>query len=326
MSFVHVIRFRRASLFFVLATMFLQGPDPAAAADPPAEKGVVRMVFAGDMMLDGGPGHFIAHGGDPLADAAAVFADADLAVANLECVIATAGQAVYKDYCFLAKPSCVPVLKRHLAAVCIANNHACDYGKEGLVSQLDLFDKAKLPYFGGGRNAHEARHPLLLQRNGRRVALLGYCGISHRSAAGPKEAGVAWMEQQDMLADIKAARAVHHADFVVVFLHWGTEESPAPKESQRGLARALVDAGADAVIGNHPHVTQTIDLYRGRPIVYSLGNFIFDYFPKDPAVWNGWIVELTFGKSTGLELKTYTVELDAAGVPHLLPKPPAKPR
>ena len=78
------------------------------------------------------------------------------------------------------------------------------------------------------------------------------------------------------------------------------------------------------MIGSHPHVTQTVDFYRGRPIVYSLGNLVFDYFPKDPAVWSGWLVELTFGRPTGVEMKTYGVELDRGGVPHLVPEVPSK--
>ena len=89
------------------------------------------------------------------------------------------------------------------------------------------------------------------------------------------------------------------------------------------LARKLIDAGADAVMGRHPHVTQTIDIYHGKPIVYSLGNFVFDYFPRDPAIWTGWLVQLTFAR-LGVDLKTFSVQLDAAGIPHLIPATAAK--
>lgn len=285
------------------------------------EDGVVRIVFAGDVMLDCGPGHVIAQGGDPFAKVGRVLREADLAVANLECVIATQGEVLAKDYTFLAKPSCIPLLKRYFSALSVANNHSGDFGKDGLVSQLELLEHAKLPYFGGGRNVEEARRPLILTRNGRRVALVAYNGFPPRSfAAGRSTPGVAWMTETDMLADIQAARTAQRADLVLVYLHWGWEDTPAPTKKQQVLARKLIDAGADAVMGSHPHVTQTIDLYRGRPIVYSLGNFVFDYYPNDPKVWIGWIVQLTFGKPTGVEWKTFSVELDPAGVPHLIPK------
>jgi len=103
-------------------------------------------------------------------------------------------------------------------------------------------------------------------------------------------------------------------------LHWGSELKPSPGESQKTLARSMIDAGADAVIGGHPHVTQTGEVYKGRPIVYSLGNFVFDYFPGDPLVWTGWVARLTLSKSAAPELEIFVVELDRSGIPHLTPK------
>jgi poly-gamma-glutamate synthesis protein (capsule biosynthesis protein) len=318
MTIARVLRDHSGAFWLALAAVMLGARASAAAQPSPRETGVVQMVFAGDVMLDGGPGHFVTHGGDPFAGVAPILQAADIAVANLECVIATKGKALDKDFTFLARPNCIPVLKRHFTALSLANNHSGDWGKEGFASQLSLLDEAKLPYFGGGRNIAEARRPLVLTRNGRRVALLGYDGFPPRSfAAGGRTPGVAWMVETDMLADVTAARTAEKADWVVVFLHWGKGEEPAPTEAQEILARKLIDAGADAVLGCHPHVTQTVELYRGRPIVYSLGNLVFDYYPKDPAVWIGWIVQLTFGKPTGLEMKTSTVELDPAGIPRL---------
>jgi poly-gamma-glutamate capsule biosynthesis protein CapA/YwtB (metallophosphatase superfamily) len=151
---------------------------------------------------------------------------------------------------------------------------------------------------------------------------LGYNNFPPRSsAAGSDTPGIAWLVEEDMTADIKAARTVHGADLVIPFLHWGIEETPRPTDSQRQLARRLIDAGADAIVGAHPHVTQTIEWYRGRPIIYSLGNCVFDYFPKDPPIWTGWVAELTFGKAAGTELTCHTIELDPAGIPHVVSKP-----
>jgi len=282
--------------------------------------GTVRIIVAGDVMLDGGPGHRIATGRDPFGPVAALLADADLAVCNLECAVNEYPDKVEKTYNFQAQPAVVPVLKKHFAAVCLANNHALDYTQKGFLEELSLLEKAGLPCFGGGRNAKEAHRPLILERNGLRVALLGYNNYPPEEyEAGANSPGIAWLKEPELLADLKAAREVHHADVVLPLLHWGNEKEPAPDASQKKLARRLLDAGADAVVGSHPHVTQTVDLYKGRPIVYSLGNFVFDYYPEDPPVWTGWIVRLPFSQTSPVELETFAVQLDDAGVPHLVP-------
>ena len=268
-------------------------------------------------MLDGGPGHAIMHGADPFAEFAPVFRSADVAVCNLECVLAPGGQQAYKAFTFRGPPQAVPLLARYFTAVDVANNHTGDYGPDAFGRQLTLLSEAGLECFGGGRNRAEARQPLLLERNGLRVALLGYCGFPPRSfAAGESTPGTAWMNESEMIEDIRAARDKHHADVVIPFLHWGREESPRPADWQRALAHRLIDAGASAVMGAHPHVTQTIETYRGRPIVYSLGNFVFDYYPNDPAVWTGYLVRLTVKRTGEIGLEKFAYEIDKAGIPH----------
>lgn len=307
------------SISLVLVAGALAGSALAEARKAGAS---VRIVFAGDVMLDGGPGHAASFGQDPFADLAPILRDADIAVCNLECTVAKRGVQVLKPYTFKARPECADLLKRHFSAVCLANNHAGDFGPEGLLEQLTLLDKAGLAYFGGGRDRQEAYRPLILQRNGRRIALLGYNDFPPRQfEAGRRRAGTAWLTEAEATAGIKAARSTAHADIVIPMLHWGEELEPAPEPLQKKLARALIDAGADAVIGGHPHVAQTVDFYNGRPIVYSLGNFVFDYYPGDPEVWTGWVVRLTFTPSKPVEMETFVVELDRSGIPHLLPKP-----
>jgi poly-gamma-glutamate synthesis protein (capsule biosynthesis protein) len=305
-------------LFLAIATGAVR---PALAQAEKGKDGAVRIVLAGDVMLDGGPGHALHHGEDPFADLAPILKSADIAVCNLECVVARHGTHVLKPYTFKARPECTAVLQRYFSAVGVANNHSGDYGPDGLLEELTLLDQAHLPYFGGGRDRSEAYRPLILERNGRRVALLGYCDFPPRSfEAGDRRPGTAWLTPANAIAGIKAARAAEHADLVIPFLHWGEEMEPAPAEYQKTLARGMIDAGADAVIGAHPHVTQTVELYKGRPIIYSLGNFVFDYFPSDPLVWSGWVVRLTFSKSAVPELEVFVVELDRSGIPHLTPK------
>lgn len=283
------------------------------AVEPPA---TVRIVFVGDIMLDGGPGHIVTNGGDPFAPVAPLLRDADLTVGNLECAITREGHAVDKPYTFKGPRSAMPLLKKYFSAVSLANNHSGDWGRAGFADELVLLKDAGLPWFGGGANEREAHRPLVLTANGRRVAFLGYNDFPPRSFAAKRNApGTAWLVERDVVRDIRTAR--QQADLVILFLHWGEELEETPLPEQQALARRLINAGADAIIGAHPHVTQTIDWYKDRPIVYSLGNFLFDYFPTDPPVWKGWIVRLTFGADAAPKLEKSTVELDAAGVPHL---------
>lgn len=120
-----------------------------------------------------------------------------------------------------------------------------------------------------------------------------------------------------MVADIRAARAAG-ADLVIPFMHWGWEREPQPTERQRQLARLMIDAGADAVVGSHPHVTQGAEIYKGRPIVYSLGNFVFDGFEL-PAAKVGWLLRLTVDRGGVVAWETRGARMDEEGTPHPVP-------
>ena len=277
-------------------------------------------MFVGDIMLDNGPGHLITNGVDPFAAVAPVLRDSDLVIGNLECAITRKGHAEDKTYTFKGPRSALPLLKKYFSAVSLANNHSGDWGKAGFADELTLLEEAGLRYFGGGRNEKEARRPLVLTSHGKRVAFLGYNDFPPlRFAAGPNQPGTAWLKEKDVIADIRAARERDNADFVLLFFHWGEELEDKPLPAQQSLARRLIDAGADAVVGGHPHVTQTVEWHKGRPIIYSLGNFVFDYFPGDPALWTGWMARLTLGGTERTKLELITVEMDPAGVPHLKP-------
>jgi poly-gamma-glutamate capsule biosynthesis protein CapA/YwtB (metallophosphatase superfamily) len=159
-------------------------------------------------------------------------------------------------------------------------------------------------------------------RRGVRIALLGYDEFMPRSfEAGSTWPGVAWSEDEDVVTDIRTARA-QGADVVIPFMHWGWEYEAAPSPRQRELARRMLDAGADAVVGSHPHVTQTPEYYRGRPVVYSLGNFVFDGFDR-PAERTGWILELELQKTGVTGFRTKVVRLDDDGSPRLDPDAPS---
>jgi poly-gamma-glutamate synthesis protein (capsule biosynthesis protein) len=154
----------------------------------------------------------------------------------------------------------------------------------------------------------------LLERAGVRIALLGYDEFQPRAfEAGADTPGVAWSEDEQVITDIRAARALG-AQLVIPFMHWGWENEGAPCPRQRKLARVLLDAGADAVIGSHPHVTQGAETYDGKPIIYSLGNFVFDGFETEPTR-TGWLLRLTVDEHGVLHWETVVARLDERGLP-----------
>lgn len=281
-----------------------------------APVGSVTLAFVGDIMLDGLPGKVVAAGRDPFAPFAAILDAADIRIGNLECVVASGGSAVDKIYTFRAHPRTLATLKRHFDAVSLANNHSGDFGRPAFSEMLDLLDRGGISYFGGGRDLRQAHAPLIVERQGLKIALLGYDEFLPRSFEADFDApGVAWSEDEQVLADIRNARTIHHADIVIPFMHWGWEYQHTGDARQHRLAHAMIAAGADAVVGGHPHVTQEIEIYQGKPIVYSLGNFLFDGF-DDEDTTTGWALLLELDRQGARHFETRAARLDGEGVPH----------
>jgi poly-gamma-glutamate synthesis protein (capsule biosynthesis protein) len=211
---------------------------------------------------------------------------ADLFVVNLECPFTARGEKVPKNFNFRADPMLVAALESAgVDVVSLANNHLMDYGEVGLIDTLSTLDTAKIAHFGAGRTLAAAREPAIVTVKGTRFAFLGYFFLGDRNIepeqviATAQTPGVAGHHsdlatiKEWVQADVKAARA--RADVVIPFFHWGREGNSQPEPYQVELAHAAVDAGASAVLGSHPHVLQGLETYRGAPIAYSLGNFVF---------------------------------------------------
>jgi len=303
-----IVSERRPLLFLLALLLGLTLVQPVSAQN-------VRLIFVGDIMLDDGPGNLIRRGGDPLAAFASQLQDADYRIGNLECPIATQGQALdAKIYSFRAAPRVAAVLKGRFDALAVANNHSGDYGQQAFLETLDHVAGQGIAAFGGGRNLEEAHRPLWIARGGLRIAVLAYNEFKPRSfEAGADWPGIAWSEDSHVVADIRAARAAG-ADLVIPFMHWGWEREEEPSERQRQLARTMIDAGADVVVGGHPHVTQGAEYYRGKLIVYSLGNFVFDGF-NDAATRTGWLLRLTLDRSGLVAWETLAAHMDDDGSP-----------
>ena len=280
----------------------------------------LSLVFAGDTTLDDAPGALIERGGDPLAKVAHLFQGADIRLVNLECVVSTIGSPGDKVFTFRAHPRVLPVLRRHVDAVTLANNHSGDYGREAFADMLGLLERAGIAQTGGGRNLAEAHQPLLIERQGLRLALLSYNEFMPRSfEAGHDAPGIAWSEDEQVVDDIALARTRHRADLVLVFMHWGWENEPTANARQRELARRVIDAGADAVIGGHPHVTQDIEIHRGKPVIYSVGNFVMKETDNE-AQRQGWVLQLGLDRQGVSSLRTHPVRLDLDGIPSPAPE------
>jgi poly-gamma-glutamate capsule biosynthesis protein CapA/YwtB (metallophosphatase superfamily) len=302
MNWGQQLRLLAAGLGLVLAA--------AVVADP------IRLIFVGDIMLDDGPGKVISRGGDPFASFATLLKGADYTIGNLECPIATVGRPLEnKIVSFRAHPRVLPLLVGRFDALSVANNHSGDYGQAAFLETLGLLAGQGIAAFGGGRQLAEAHRPLWIARGGLRIAVLAYNEFKPRSfEAGAEWPGIAWSEDSQVVADIGEARGAG-ADLVIPFMHWGWEREPQPSERQRQLARLMIDAGADLVIGGHPHVTQGVEYYQGKLIVYSLGNFIFDGFDY-AAARSGWLLRLTLDKHGLLAWETLVAEIDEDGTPH----------
>jgi poly-gamma-glutamate capsule biosynthesis protein CapA/YwtB (metallophosphatase superfamily) len=225
---------------------------------------------------EGGPGEpFQALMRDPMrfyGDLATVLHDADLAIVNLECVLGDAGKPIAKDGPHLRLPASavegLAAVPFHLA--CLANNHSMDFGPQGLACTRQLLLEKGIFSVGAGLDGREARRPFVTRVEDVRLVIVNAAeGEEARSVAdGP---GVGDFDRDRLVQQIAALRS--QADVVVAILHAGREWVPVPPPYVHHTYRALVEAGADLVVGHHPHVPQGVEVYQGRPIAYSLGNF-----------------------------------------------------
>jgi poly-gamma-glutamate synthesis protein (capsule biosynthesis protein) len=212
----------------------------------------------------------------PWASLRPLLQEADLAVANLESALTTQGEPLDKPYLIRAHPDTAQTLvEAGFDLVNLANNHALDYGPAGLDQTLATIETLGITPVGAGPSEETARRPAILDLNGLRVAILGYAAARWNGSEDvPATDRVAWAYPQAVQADVQAIR--NEVDLVIVQLHAGTEYAADASPDQVGFARAAIDAGADLVVGHHPHVTQTVEQYRDGLIVYSLGDALFD--------------------------------------------------
>ena len=253
------------------------GPTSTTAAVPPTTEPDLTwtLLAGGDVLMDRSE----AAGIDPFAGIEPSLDSADIAVVNVEMTISERGEPADKEFPFRAPPSAATRIAASGVDVAnLANNHAKDYGADALVDTIDLLEAEGVIALGAGATSPDAyRHRIIEVRPGVRVAFVGASMVVPLGfPAGGSQPGIASAYQRDrVLANVRVA--AREADVVIAVVHWGIERMTCPDGRQRDFAFELLRNGADAVIGQHPHVLQPVVFDDGKLVAYSLGNFVWHY-------------------------------------------------
>ncbi|MBO4290137.1 MAG: CapA family protein [Lachnospiraceae bacterium] len=265
--------------------------------DIPDSSAIFR--FAGDFTQaeEGGDGVYMAimqaldgtYDGDITrvfsSDLLELMQSADVFMLNNEFTFSTRGKPLeHKTWTFRANPRRVENLKiMGVDCVGLANNHAFDWGEDSLLDTIDTLDQAGIDHAGAGRNLEEAKQAVYYNVKGRTYSIVAATAVEKswdpengltRSATADQAGVLRTTDPAETLDAIRTAK--QNSDMCFVFVHWGIELEDMPEEEQKSLAKQYIDAGADAVIGAHPHILQGIEYYNGKPIIYSMGNFWFN--------------------------------------------------
>ena len=304
-------------------TTVTASPAPTGTQTPLAQ---VTLEAVGDIMLGRTVGQQVLAKGPQIVFAGVQSAldPADVLVGNLECVLTDRSQSVQKSFNLKAPPQAAQALAlAGFAVLSQANNHAMDFGSAGLADTQSSLMQYGIATVGAGQDAAAAHAPVIIQRNGLRMAFLAYVDVlpersgfdPHTWAATASSPGVAWADPEQIKADVQAARL--QADVVIVFLHGGIEITDVINNisaNQRLEAHTAIDAGAALVIGSHPHVLQQIERYHGGLIAYSLGNFVFDQYA---GIANASIILRVVLNRTGVQSYSTIPVLIFNGLPQL---------
>lgn len=295
-----------------------QQPIQAAPQPDNNEAPTVRLTFVGDTIMTGHVETLLKEKGYdfPYAYVNPLFTQDDVTVANLETPITNQGiPASNKEFVYKSPPEAVPAMRAAgIDLVNLANNHSMDQGIEGLLDTFLLLDQNEIAYVGAGHDATRAFAPVIVERNGVKLAFFGFSRVVPEVSwyAGKNKPGIAVSYDPKLAVEaIRAAR--EQADLVVVIAHWGKEREDYPVDHQKELARAYIDAGADLIIGGHPHVLQGFESYKDKWIAYSLGNFIFTR-ASEPKTWETMVLQATCTKIGNCQVKMlpYYAELGQA--------------
>ncbi len=263
----------------IIGTLFSEG----IISDTPLEpKENVSIAVTGDVMFARNMAGVLSLDSSPFSGVSNVTSNVDLLLINFENAATYSGNVVKGDVPLKCSPEYVPLAKANNNTVAaLANNHVCDYGIGGMNDTVKYLKDAGITPFGAGSSEDEAHQPVVQEINGRKITILNYMDADNFAEypyevipyANGSNPGYSAYDYEDAQKQISQN---NDSDLIIAYLHFGNEYTTSPNEQQVKIAHELIDLGADVVIGAHPHVTQGIDMYKGKPIFYSLGNFIFD--------------------------------------------------
>jgi poly-gamma-glutamate synthesis protein (capsule biosynthesis protein) len=228
--------------------------------------------------------------------------NADIFMLNNEFAYSTRGSRIQeKSYTFRANPKRVDILKEMgVDIVSLANNHALDYGVDALLDTFTTLEEAGIDYVGAGVNIDRAKAPIYYTINDTTIAYVAASRVIYAMdwyASDTRPGMIGTYDPALFVESIKEAK--ENSDFVVAYVHWGKENTHELLDYQINMAKIYIDAGADAVIGCHPHVMQGIEFYKGKPIAYSLGNYWFNSSKRESGLLK---IYLNPDKSTDVQL------------------------
>lgn len=283
-----------ACLLFVALNMTFSGDSTSAPSLE--EKENVSIAVTGDVMFARNMPNVLSMDSSPFSGVSNVTSKVDLLITNFENAATYSGNAVKGDVPLKCDPSYVPLLKANNNTVAsLANNHAFDYGIEGMRDTVSNLKDQGITPMGAGENEDEAHQAVTQDINGRKITVLNYMDSNNFAEysydvmpyANGSNPGYSAYDSDDAKKQIEEN---NDSDLIIAYLHFGNEYSNSPNEDQVRIAHELIDYGADVVLGSHPHVTQGIEMYNGKPIFYSLGNFIFDQ--SNPATHSAYFVQI----------------------------------
>ena len=316
-SFVLVVVLAVLLLIAAVATIFMGGGSNFGQP-----KGDVSIAVTGDVMFARNMEGVLSSDSSPFAGVSNVTSNVDLLIINFENAATNSENAVKGDVPLKCDPKYVPLAKTNNRTIAtLANNHVCDYGFTGMRDTIKYLKDAGITPMGAGENASDAHKSVTQNINNRDITVLNYMDSNNFAEydyqslpyANDSSPGYSAYNSEDAKKQISEARA-NGSDFIMVSMHFGNEYSMSPNTDQEKIAHELIDYGADIVVGAHPHVPQGVEMYKGKPICYSLGNFMFDLGTE--STLNDYMIKVELVNDTGV-LTLYPVNINGY-LPHIM--------
>ena len=284
-------------------------------------KKTVKVLIAGDFCPIGRTGQAIIDGksNHMIEDIKAHIDSADISVVNLESPLSLGGSPIEKTGPNIqADPQCVDfLLQSGFTLTNTANNHIYDFGEESFRQTIDVLEKNKLRHVGSGKDIYEAAKEEVFEIKGKKIAFLAYAENEY-TVATKNSAGAAPMDFPENMKQIMCVSKKN--DITIVMIHGGNEYNPIPSPGMIKRYRGFIDAGASAVVAMHTHCPQGYEYYEGCPIVYSLGNFLFDTpypdrkkYNKDDFWWKGYMISFTINKDNKISVEAIPIDFGPDG-------------